>query len=69
MSYTCKDHGEGLPCNGCKHDTFGAQDDIKPPQAPLHPFGCNRAERRAAMKARKPGFSKQEQEAAREKTR
>lgn len=66
MSYTCRDHGEGNPCNGCQHNPFGFEYAKTPPEyTHVHPFGCNRAERRAAMKSRKPGFSKREQQQAR----
>ena len=64
MSYTCKDHGEGIPCDGCVHNLFGPPPEELPTVQRMHPFGCNREERRAAMKAKKPGFSKAEQKAA-----
>lgn len=67
MSYTCKDHGEGMPCNGCHHNPLGLTYDESVSRSALHPFGCNRAERRAAMRAKKPGFSKREQREARAK--
>jgi hypothetical protein len=60
MSYTCKDFGDGMPCNGCHHNPLGVEYG-QPTRQTLHPFGCNRAERRAAMRAKKPGFTKGEQ--------
>lgn len=68
MSYSCKDFGEGLVCDGCQHNPLGMSYDI-PTRQSVHPFGCNRAERRAAMKAKKPGFSKVEQKAAKERAK
>jgi hypothetical protein len=49
MSYTCKDFGEGMVCDGCPHNMFGSYDSKPQPKyrAPSVD-GMNRAQRRAA---------------------